>query len=143
MGDQEHQCNTNQTQAIPMRHEYDASNTSATRTARLQHKRKALILLLTRVKTYFHTSMLAIYERKITNRVISMPNAFINCTTKSELCNGKSCFKKLYILDCSSKCPYTFSRWKWGCAISSSELQISWSWPKLFQKTPIELYNYT
>ena len=60
MGDQEHQCNTNQTQATPMRHEYDASNTSATQTARLQHKRKALILLVTRVKTYFHNSMLAI-----------------------------------------------------------------------------------
>ena len=42
------------------------------------------------------------------NASFSCQNAFRNCTTKSELFNGKSYFKKLYTLDCSCKYPCTF-----------------------------------
>ena len=47
-----HECNTSETRATPVRHK---CRTSATRTTRVRHEWKILILIVTRVKTYFHT----------------------------------------------------------------------------------------
>ena len=75
-----------------MRHECD---TSATRT--------------TRVKTYFHTPICAIWKVKVYKErhslilrttfwkcLAPMPNAFEKCITKTKLFNGKRYMKKLY-----------------------------------------------
>ena len=53
-----HKCNTSAT------HEWDTNNTSATWAARVRHEWKFLILIMTRVKTYFYTPILAIGQLK-------------------------------------------------------------------------------
>ena len=45
-------------------HEWDTNNTGARRTTQLSHEWKILILITTRVKTYFHTPILAIWQMK-------------------------------------------------------------------------------
>ena len=44
------------------RHECDTNDTTATRKTRGRHERKILILIPTRTKTYFHSSVLAIWQ---------------------------------------------------------------------------------
>ena len=62
-----HECNTSETK----RHECNSSahkcytnDMSPTRTTRVRHERKILILITTRGKTYFHTPALAIWQMK-------------------------------------------------------------------------------
>ena len=89
-----------------MGHDCYTSDTSATQTTELRHK---LILTSARVKTYFRTPILTIWQMKdhkerrnsiLRNTfwkcLVTKKNAFEKCTTKTELCNGKSYIKKLY-----------------------------------------------
>ena len=68
-----------------------------------------LILIATWTKKYFYIPILTIWQVKdykdrnnftlstvFGNASIPCQNAFENCTTKTELCNGKSYIKKLY-----------------------------------------------
>ena len=70
---------------------------------------KIIILINTQVKTYFHIPIFTIWQVKdykernnfILSATFGNPsspyqNAFENCTTKTEICNGKSYIKKLY-----------------------------------------------
>ena len=119
-----HECDTSNTNVTPVQHEqheYDTSearatrvqhkcDTSATRTTRVWHEWKTLILITTQVKTFFHTSTFTTWQVKdykersnfilrttFWKRLDSIPNAFENCATKTELFNGKRYIKKLYI----------------------------------------------
>ena len=58
---EQHECDTSETDVTQVRYK---SDTSATRTARVQNEWKILILITTRVKTYFHTSMFTIWHVK-------------------------------------------------------------------------------
>ena len=51
-----HECDMNEPQATGVRHEWATSDTSATRA---WHEWKILILITTRMKTYFHIPILA------------------------------------------------------------------------------------
>ena len=53
--------------ATRMQHECDMNNMSETQTTRVQHKRKFLILITTRVKTFFQTPVSAIWQMKYYN----------------------------------------------------------------------------
>ena len=102
-----HECCTSVTQVLHGRNECD---TSATRMTRVRYEWKTLFLITRRMKkTYFHTPILAMwlmkdykeknnFIRKTTfwKCMVSMPNAFEKCTTKTELCNSENCIKKLY-----------------------------------------------
>ena len=59
-----HECDTWNTSAIQVRRECNANDTSATRMTRVPHEWKILILLTTRVKTYFHTPVFTIWQVK-------------------------------------------------------------------------------
>ena len=59
-----HQCDTIDTTATQVRHERHECDTSATQTTRVWHEWKILILIKARVKTYFHTPILAIWRMK-------------------------------------------------------------------------------
>ena len=61
------------------------------------------------MKTYFYNPVLAIWQMKdirrgtisfeelpFGNALFPCQNAFEKCTTKTELCNGRSCIKRLY-----------------------------------------------
>ena len=88
------------------RHERHECDTSATQTTRVLHEWKVLILITTRVKTYFHTLKFTIWQVKdykesnnfIPFGNVSFPcqNASKKCTTETKLFNGKSYIKKLY-----------------------------------------------
>ena len=106
------------------RNECDTSNTSATQVRHIRHECdtsatwvwrqwKMLILIMTRVKTYFHTPTFTIWQvkdYKDTNNfilrtifwkcLIPMQNSFKKCTTKTENFNGKD-ISKSCTLDCS------------------------------------------
>ena len=59
-----HECDTSDTsvtRAAPVRHE---RNTSTTRTTRVRHESKLLILITTRIKTNFYTSIFTIWQGK-------------------------------------------------------------------------------
>ena len=56
-----HECNTNATRVL---HEWHECDTSATRTTQVRHEWKILILIMTRVKTYFHTPTFTIRQVK-------------------------------------------------------------------------------
>ena len=79
-------CNTSATR---MRHQCD---TSATRTTRVRHGWEILILITKRVKTYFHTPDLAIWQMKPQKLNFVMAKVI----------------SKSYALDCSCKCSATF-----------------------------------
>ena len=126
----QHECNTSETRATRVRHNCNTSatwttwvwhkyNTSATRMIRVQHEWMLLILITTRVKIYFHIPIFTIWQVKnykewnnfiqyttFGNVLFPCQNAFEKCTTKTELCNGKSCIS--YTLDCSCKLPCMF-----------------------------------
>ena len=91
-----HECDTCATQVLHEPHERNASE-------------KKLILITTRVKTYFHVPIFFIWLVKdykerdnfilsttFGNASFPCQNAFEKCTTKTGLCNGKSYIKKLY-----------------------------------------------
>ena len=95
------------------RHEYDTSDTSATRALHKRHEcdmgEKKLILITTRVKTCFRIPIFTIWQvkdhKERSNFILSTTfgnasfpcqNAFEKCTTKTRLCNGKSYIKNLY-----------------------------------------------
>ena len=98
-----HKCDTIATRATRLQHGCD---TSATRVLHQRHEcdtNEILILITTRVKTYFHIpifSMWQVKDYKERNNFIltttfgtalfQCHNAFEKCTTKTELCNGKS-----------------------------------------------------
>ena len=101
-----HECDTNATRVLHERLECDMS---AAKTTRVRHERKILVLIATRVKTYFYTPIFTIWlmkDYKKRNSFIlrttflhvlySCRNAFKKCTTKSRLFNYKSYIKKLY-----------------------------------------------
>ena len=92
----------------------DRSDTSAIGVIQEQHdcdtSEKVLILITTRLKTYFHIPISTIWKVKhykernnfilsttFANASFPCQNAFENCTTKTELRSGKSYIKKLYI----------------------------------------------
>ena len=122
-----HECDTSDTNARRVRlerYECDKSetrvrrecytnDTSATRALHERHEcdtsEKNLILITTRVKTYFHILSFTLWQvkdyKKWNNFILSTTfgnpsfpyqNAFEKCTTKTRLCNGKSYIKKLY-----------------------------------------------
>ena len=96
---------------LTRRNKQHECHTSATWKTRVRHEWKVLILITTRVKTYFHTPILAIGQMKdykernnfiqevpFENVSLSCQNAFEKCTTKTGLCNGYiNYIKKLYI----------------------------------------------
>ena len=93
-------------------HEWDTSDMSSTRVLHEQHEcdtsEKFLILITKRVKIHFHIPMFTIWQVKdykernsfilstaFGNASFPCQNGFENCTTKTELSNGKSYVKKL------------------------------------------------
>ena len=58
---EQHECDTNDTSATRVRRERHECDTSATR---VLHEWEILILITTIVKTYFHTTILAIWQMK-------------------------------------------------------------------------------
>ena len=76
-----HEWETSDMGATWVRHEQHESNTSETRAIGVQHKCDTSIFILS--TTFLNASF-------------PCQNAFENCTTKTELCNGKSYIKKLY-----------------------------------------------
>ena len=76
-----HEWETSDMSATWVRHEQHESNTSETRAIGVQHKCDTSIFILS--TTFLNASF-------------PCQNAFENCTTKTELCNGKSYIKKLY-----------------------------------------------
>ena len=114
MWHERHECNSSET----------GVRTSATRVLHKRHEcntsRKILILITTRVKTYFYFPIFIIWQVKdykernnfilsaaFGNASFPCQNAFENCATKTELCTVKA-IKKTYTLDCSCKFPCTF-----------------------------------
>ena len=99
-----------------VRHERHECNTSDTSATRALHERqdcdmgeKNLILITTRVKTYFHIPIFTIWQEKdykernnfilsttFGNASFPCQNTFEKCSTKTRLCDGKSYIKKLY-----------------------------------------------
>ena len=62
-----HECDTSNkraTLATRVRHEKHECYTSATRTTRIRHEWKKLILIATRVKTYFYTLIFPMWQVK-------------------------------------------------------------------------------
>ena len=110
---EQHECNTSATRVRHEWHECYANDTSVTR---VLHERrecdtseKILILITTWVKIYFDIPISTIWQvkdykekknfilsTKFWNATFPSQNAFENCTTKTELCNGKSYIKSLY-----------------------------------------------
>ena len=112
-----HECNTSETRATPVGYNCD---TSATRMTLMKHEcymndtsavrvKKKLILITARVKTNFHTPIFTIWQVKdyrernnftlstnFGNASFPCQNEFEKCTTKTELCRGRSYIKKLY-----------------------------------------------
>ena len=100
------------------RHQCNMSDTSATETTRLRREWK--ILITTRLKTYFHTPILAIWQMNVTKRdTISFKNYLLeilsSCANKS-LKNAPQklnfviakALSKSYTLDCCCRYSYTF-----------------------------------
>ena len=101
-----HDCDTIETGATRVLHERHECDTSATRTTQVWHEWKILVLITTQVKTYFHTSILAIWW-KITRRgtISEMPHSHAEMRLKSpsqklSFVMGKA-ISKGYTLDCS------------------------------------------
>ena len=62
-----HDCDTNEMSATRVRYEqYECykNDTSATQMTRVWHEWKSLILIATRVKTHFHTSILVVWQMR-------------------------------------------------------------------------------
>ena len=106
----QYECDTSATRATRVQHEWDTSNTSATRMRHKQHEcdmsEQVLILITTRVKTYFHIPIFTIWQVKdyqersnfilsTTFGTASFPwqNAFEKYTSKTGLYNDKSYIK--------------------------------------------------
>ena len=103
------------------RHECYTNHTSAIRTTRVRHEWKFLILITTRLKIYFHNPIVAIQQMKDykeRNNFI-LRTTFWKCLVPMPKCVWKvhpitnfvmaKATSKSYILDCSCKCPCTFS----------------------------------
>ena len=116
----QHECDTSDTSETRTTALQHKCGTSATRTIRVRHERKILILITTRVKTYFHTLIFTIWQvsnyKERNNFILGTTywkclvpcqNAFKKSTTKTKLFNGKAISKSCK-LDCSCKCPRTF-----------------------------------
>ena len=105
----EHKCDTVQHERnMSATHKEHECSMSATRTTRKRHESKILILITTRVRTYFlHPYISYIANDRLQgeeqfcskNYLLEKPrsyqNAFEKCSTKTELCNAKSYVKKL------------------------------------------------
>ena len=81
--------NTRPTRMLHEQHEY---NTIATRTIRVRHKWEILILITTRVKTYFYTPILTIWQVKDyneRNNFILRTNFFGNALFPCQKCVWK------------------------------------------------------
>lgn len=85
----------------------DTSDTSAAQKTRLRHDWKAFTLITTWVKMYFHTPKLATCQMKkykvhlilrinFRKCLFRKPKYVWKCTTKTQLCDGKSYIQKLY-----------------------------------------------
>ena len=112
----QHECDTSDTSATRVLHVRRECDTSTTRTTRERHKREFLILITTRVKTYFHIPILAVWQMKdykerinfiLRNTSFPCQNAFEKCITKMNFVMAKA-ISKSYTLHCRCKCPYTF-----------------------------------
>ena len=95
-----------------MVHEQYKCETSATPMTRVRHDWKILILVTTRVKSYLHTRTFTICQVKdyketndliLRRTILSFGNALLpcqsaseKCSTKTDICNGKSYIKNLY-----------------------------------------------
>ena len=77
--------------ATRMQHECDMNNMSETQTTRVQHKRKFLILITTRVKTFFQTPVLAIWQMKYYNERnnVILRTTFWKCVVPMTKCVWK------------------------------------------------------
>ena len=106
------------TSATRVRHMYD---TSATRKTWVRHEWEILILITTRVKTYFHTSYISYManERLQGEKQFHFRNHFLEMSRSHAKMHLESAPQKMnfvmakaisksYTLDCSCKCPYTF-----------------------------------
>ena len=61
---EQQKCDTSAMQVTRVRHEWLECDTSATQMTQVRHEWKILILITTRVKTYFHTSIFIIWQVK-------------------------------------------------------------------------------
>ena len=123
----QHEWDTSDTCGIQLRHECYTNDTNETRVLHERHEcgtsEKKLILITARVKTNFHTPIFTIWQVKdyrernnftlstnFGNASFPCQNEFEKCTTKTELCRGRSILKS-YTLNCSSKrlCTFPFS----------------------------------
>ena len=93
-------------------HEKYKCGTSATPMTRVRHDWKILILVTTQVKSYLHTRTFTICQVKdykerndlilrrtillFGNALLPCQSASEKCTTKTDICNGKSYIKNLY-----------------------------------------------
>ena len=116
-----HECDTNNTSATRLKHEWHECDTSATRTTRTRHEWKILILVSTRVKTYFPTPILAMWQVKdhkernnfiLGTTFFEMPCSRVKMQLKSapqklDFVMTKA-ISKSYTLDCSCKLPCRF-----------------------------------
>ena len=113
-----HECDTNATRVLHERLECDMS---AAKTTRVRHERKILVLIVTRVKTYFYTPIFTIWlmkDYKKRNSFI-LRTAFLHMFCIHVEMHLKSvpqkvdflitkAISKSCTLDCSCKCPCTF-----------------------------------
>ena len=97
-----HECGTNATRTTRVQHECDTSDTSATRV-------RNLILITTRVKTYFHTSILAMGQMKdYKEKNFILRTTFWKCAPQELNFVIAKVISKGYTLECSCKCSCTF-----------------------------------
>ena len=108
---------TSNTSATRVQHDRHECDTSAKQTARLRHKKKKLNLITRRVKTYFHTPILAIWlmkDYKERNNFI-LRFTFSICIVQMRLKRAPQklnfviakAISKSCTLDCSCKYPCT------------------------------------
>ena len=118
-----HDCNTSNTIATRVRKEQHGCDTSATRVLHQRHEcdtNEILILITTRVKTYFHIPIFSMWQvkdyKERNNFILSTTfgTALSNATMRLKSAPQKLNFvmvkakTKSYTLDCSCKFPCTF-----------------------------------
>ena len=130
-----HECDTSKTRATRVGYEWGTSDTSATWTTLVRHKWKILILITTRMRTYFHTPVFIIWQVKdykeknnfilrttYWKNLAPCQNVFQKCVTKTVLCTQQKhdvvstlcvywvmakAVSKTDTLDCTCKWPCT------------------------------------
>ena len=112
-----HECDTNNMSATRMLQERHECNKSAKRTTRVRNEWKILILITTRIKTYFHNPILYIANERFQaeghfnfkNYLLTMPCSHAKMSAPQQLnFVMRKTISKSYTLNCSYKCPCSF-----------------------------------